>query len=135
MTIILIPPVAQNLRPEIPLLQQWSSHLAEIIRQCWALDPALRPPFQRLNNLMWTLRTQFGWNGREEVYQGEDLEERDWIDWIDELDRTQQSPPMDPNLPLPPLARTYSCASCIISLNSPFYSWSHRSGCTSIFRR
>ncbi|KIP06901.1 hypothetical protein PHLGIDRAFT_106442 [Phlebiopsis gigantea 11061_1 CR5-6] len=94
----------ENMRPEIPPLAQWSPHLAEIIRQCWAWDPSLRPSFAQLNKMMFTLRLKFGWNGRDDLLPGEAEEEQDWIDWIDELDREHKSPAMNPDVLLPPLA-------------------------------
>lgn len=100
------------MRPEIPPLAQWSPHLAEIIRQCWAWDPSLRPSFSQLNKMMFTLRLKFGWNGRDDLLPGEAEEEQDWIDWIDELDREHKSPAMNPDVLLPPLARMYLSLVC-----------------------
>ena len=100
-------PVVQNMRPEIPQLRQWSSALTEIIQQCWAQSPSLRPPFPQLKNFLFTLRTQFGWIGVDELEPGEAEVEQDWIDWIDELDREVKTPRIEPDMPLPELPRKF----------------------------
>ena len=100
--------IDENKRPELPEGTRWGVALGEIIRQCWAASPTLRPSFATLHTLLFTLRMQFGWTGIDEVESGEEEDEQDWIDWIDELDREVKSPPLRPDMPLPALPRECS---------------------------
>ncbi|PIL26596.1 transporter [Ganoderma sinense ZZ0214-1] len=50
----------ENMRPEPPLQRVWSQQLTDILRQCWDRDPAVRPPFTKVDQEVQKLRAHYG---------------------------------------------------------------------------
>ncbi|CDO74643.1 hypothetical protein BN946_scf184944.g2 [Trametes cinnabarina] len=50
----------ENMRPEPPLQRVWSAQLAEILHACWHRNPAVRPPFTKIDHDVQELRARYG---------------------------------------------------------------------------
>ncbi|KAI0364174.1 hypothetical protein BV20DRAFT_956762 [Pilatotrama ljubarskyi] len=82
----------ENMRPEPPLQRVWSAQLSEILHACWHRDPAMRPPFAKVDQEVQQLRARFGWDVKDSPVppRKADLEEM----------HSRKSPDMHP-IPLP----------------------------------
>ncbi|OSC98358.1 hypothetical protein PYCCODRAFT_1480695 [Trametes coccinea BRFM310] len=83
----------ENVRPEPPLQRVWSLQLAEMLHACWHRDPAVRPPFAKIDHDVRQLRARYGSDVRDSPIPPRHAE-------LEEEMHARKSPDMHP-IPLP----------------------------------
>ncbi|KAI8992697.1 hypothetical protein BD414DRAFT_481927 [Trametes punicea] len=85
----------ENMRPEPPLQRVWSAQLLEILHLCWHRDPAIRPPFTKIDHDVQQIRARYGSDIKDSPVPPR-------LSEVEEM-HTRKSPDMHP-IPLPLLA-------------------------------